>query len=71
MVRGRLSILTGNRQTAKNCDPEIIAWGISIRSINHSTLQATPCQLVFDRNMVHNFAFRSNWDLIQKEKRSS
>jgi hypothetical protein len=33
-----------------------IAW--AIRSIYHTTLQATPCQLVFGRDMIHNIAFR-------------
>jgi hypothetical protein len=33
-----------------------------------TTLQATPCQLVFGRDMIHNIAFRSNWDQIQKRK---
>jgi hypothetical protein len=36
------------------------------RSTYHTTLQATPCQLVFGRDMIHNIAFKSNWDLIQK-----
>jgi hypothetical protein len=34
------------------------AW--AIRSTNHTTLQATPCQLVFGRDMIHNIAFRAN-----------
>jgi hypothetical protein len=38
----------------------------AIRSTYHTTLQATPCQLVFGRNMIHNVAFRANWDWIQK-----
>jgi hypothetical protein len=38
------------------------------RSIYHITLQATPCQLVFGRDMIHNIAFRANWDQIQKRK---
>jgi hypothetical protein len=42
------------------------AW--AIRSTYHTTLQATPCQLVFDRDMIHNVAFRSNWYWIQKRK---
>jgi hypothetical protein len=37
-----------------------IAW--AIRSTYHTTLQATPCQLVFDRDMIHNIAFKANWD---------
>jgi hypothetical protein len=40
------------------------AW--AIRSTYHTTLQATPCQLVFGRDMIHNIAFRANWDRIQK-----
>jgi hypothetical protein len=42
------------------------AW--DIRSTYHTTLQATPCQLVFGRDMIHNIAFRANWDQIQKRK---
>jgi len=39
-----------------------------IRSTYHTTLQATPCQLVFGRDMIHNIAFKSNWNHIQKRK---
>jgi hypothetical protein len=39
---------------------------LAIRSTYHTTLQATPCQLVFGRDMIHNIAFRANWDQIQK-----
>ena len=42
------------------------AW--AIRSTYHTTLQATPCQLVFGRDMIHNIAFNANWDQIQKRK---
>ena len=42
------------------------AW--AIRSTYHTTLQATPCQLVFGRDMIHNIAFKANWDRIQKRK---
>ena len=42
------------------------AW--AIRSTYHTTLQATPCQLVFGRDMIHNIAFKSNWNQIQKRK---
>jgi hypothetical protein len=40
----------------------------AIRSTYHTTLQATPCQLVFGKDMIHNIAFRANWDQIQKRK---
>jgi hypothetical protein len=41
-----------------------------IRSTYRTKKQATPCQLVFGfgRNMIHNIAFRENWDWIQKRK---
>ena len=42
------------------------AW--AIRSTYHTTLQATPCQLVFGRHMIHNIAFKANWNRIQKRK---
>jgi hypothetical protein len=41
---------------------------LAIRSTYHTTLQATPCQLVFGRDMIHHIAFRANWDQIQKRK---
>jgi hypothetical protein len=31
-------------------------------------VQATPCQLVFGRDIIHNIAFTANWDQIQKIK---
>jgi hypothetical protein len=34
----------------------------------HTTLQVTPCQLVFGRDMIHNSAFGANWNQIQKNK---
>jgi hypothetical protein len=40
----------------------------AIRSTYHTTPQATPCQLVFGRDMIHNIAFIENWDQIQKRK---
>jgi hypothetical protein len=40
----------------------------AIRSTYHTTMQATLCQLVLGRNMIHNIAFRAKWDQIQKRK---
>jgi hypothetical protein len=40
----------------------------AIRSTYHTTLQATLCQLVFGRDMIHNMVFRVNRDQIQKRK---
>jgi hypothetical protein len=42
------------------------AW--AVRSTYHTTPQETPCQHVFGRDMIHNIAFRENWDQIQKRK---
>jgi hypothetical protein len=28
----------------------------------------TPCQLVFGRDMIHNIAFKANWNRFQKRK---
>ena len=42
------------------------AW--AIRSTYHTILQATPCQLVFGRDMIHNIAFKANWDRMPKRK---
>jgi hypothetical protein len=44
------------------------AWLPCYEKHNHKTLQATPCQLVFGRDMIHNIDFRANWDRIQKRK---
>jgi hypothetical protein len=41
----------------------------AIRRTYPTTLQATPCPLVFGRDMIHNIAFRAIWDQIQKRKR--
>jgi hypothetical protein len=41
----------------------------AIRSTYCITLQATPCQLVFGRDMIHKIAFRENWDRIKKRKK--
>jgi hypothetical protein len=40
----------------------------AVRSTYHTTLQATPWQLVFGRDMIHNIALRANWGQIQKRK---
>jgi hypothetical protein len=51
---------------------EIIRASIKGRNIRivycSEILQATPCQLVFGRDMIHNIAFRVNWYQIQKRK---
>jgi hypothetical protein len=39
-----------------------------IKRTYHTTMQATTCQLVFGRDMIHNIAFKAKWDRIQKRK---
>jgi hypothetical protein len=52
----------------KNVGTVVDALFWAIKSTYHTTLQITPCQLVFGRDMIHNIAFRANWDQIQKRK---
>jgi hypothetical protein len=34
----------------------------------HTTLQASPGQLVFRRDMIHDIRFQANWDRIKNNK---
>ena len=45
-----------------------IAW--VIRSLYHTTLNATPGQLVFNRDMLFDMRFNPNWENITKRKRA-
>jgi hypothetical protein len=38
------------------------AW--AIRSTYHTTLKATPCELEFGRDMIHNITFKADWNRI-------
>jgi transposase InsO family protein len=40
----------------------------AIRSTYHTTLQATPMQLVFGRDAILNIQFKANWELIRQRK---
>ena len=44
------------------------AW--AIRSTVHTTLDATPGQLVYGRDMLFDLAFKANWRNIKERKRS-
>jgi hypothetical protein len=48
----------------------ISSIGWAVRSSYHRTLQATPAQLVFGRDMIFNIKTVVNWDLIRKRKQS-
>jgi transposase InsO family protein len=44
------------------------ACAFGMRSIFHTTLQSSPGQLVFGRDMIHNVRFQANWDRIKNNK---
>ena len=43
-----------------------IAW--AIRSMYHTTLGATPAQLVYGRDMIYPVQYIAQWDIIRKRK---
>ena len=45
-----------------------IAW--AVRSLFHTTLNATPGQLVFSRDMLFDMRFHPDWEDIRKRKRA-
>lgn len=40
----------------------------AIRATYHTTLQATPAQLVFGRDAIMNIKFEADWNLIRERK---
>ena len=40
----------------------------AVRSTYHTTLGATPAQLVFQRDMIYPLAYVAEWDVIEKNK---
>ena len=44
------------------------ATAFAIRSTYHTTLQKSPGQLVFGRDMMLNVQHKANWELIRKRK---
>jgi hypothetical protein len=44
------------------------ACAFGIRSTHHTTLQASPGQLVFGRDMIHNLPFVADWNRIKTNK---
>jgi hypothetical protein len=47
------------------------ACAFGIVSIFHSALQASPDQLVFGRDMIHDIRFQANWDRIKKNEQKN
>jgi hypothetical protein len=46
------------------------ACAFGIRSTFHTTLQASPGQLLFGRDMIHHVRFQANWDRIKNNKQN-
>jgi hypothetical protein len=49
-------------------DGILSAVGFAMQSTVHTTTQATPAQLVFARNAMHNVQFEANWQYIKERK---
>ena len=49
-------------------EPFLTACAYAIRCTYHTTLKATPGQLVFGRDMILPIQFEANWALITKQK---
>jgi hypothetical protein len=47
------------------------ACAFGIMSAFHTTLQASPGQLVFGTNMIHDIRFKTNWDRIKNNKQKN
>ena len=46
----------------------LAAVRMAMRATVHTTTQATPAQLVFNRDAIHNVAFRADWNYIKDRK---
>ena len=46
----------------------LAATMFAIRSTYHTTLQATPAQLVFGRDAILNVQYKANWTYIKERK---
>ena len=48
--------------------PILASVAYTIRSTYHTTLGATPAQLIFGRDMIYPLAFIAEWDVIERNK---
>jgi hypothetical protein len=44
------------------------AVGFAMRATVHTTTRATPSQLVFNRDAIHNINFKADWNYIKNRK---
>lgn len=60
------------QKSSKNIDWNQVlqpcAW--AVRSTYHTTMEATPGQLVFGRDMIYDIKFKANWEYIRKRKQN-
>ena len=49
----------------------LAATAFAIRNMYHTTLKATPGQLVFGRDLIFNTKYISNWEEIRQRKQST
>ena len=55
----------------KTFEPFLTACAYAIRCTYHTTLKATPGQLVYGRDMILPIKFEADWALIEKQKQQS
>jgi len=66
-------IRTFNIEEVDEADPWsgiLAATMFAVRATYHTTTQATPMQLVFQRDAILNIPYQVNWDLIRKRKQT-
>ena len=51
-------------------EPFLAAAAYAIRSTYHTTLEATPAELVFGRNMLLPVQFKADWDAIRQRRQA-
>jgi transposase InsO family protein len=61
-IKGRDDLANGS------WDGILSAVGFAMRSTVHTTTQATPAQLVFNRDAIHNVRFEADWQYIKQRK---
>jgi hypothetical protein len=61
-IKGRSDLPNGS------WDGILSAVGFAMRATVHTTTQATPAQLVFNRDAIHNVRFEADWQYIKERK---
>jgi len=57
-----------NFDTDDPWSPILASVAYAIRSTYHTTLGATPAQLIFGRDMIYPLAYIAEWDVIKRNK---